>query len=60
MVMRTFPDLLTVALSLSACATGIYDPQTVTGNARGSALAQIMAECQEQTLAAEFVSPEES
>ena len=54
MIMRTFPGLLTVALTLSACATGSYDPQTVTDNARGSALAQIMAECQEQTLAPEF------
>jgi hypothetical protein len=54
MIMRTFPGLLTVALTLSACATGSYDPQTVTDNARGSALAQIRAECQEQTLAPEF------
>ena len=54
MIMRTFPGLLTVALTLSACATGSYDPQTVTDNAKGSALAQIMAECQEQTLAPEF------
>ena len=52
MIMRTFPGLLTVALTLSACAR--HDPQTVTDNARGSALAQIMAECQEQTLAPEF------
>ena len=50
--MRTFPGLLTVALTLSACVG--YDPQTVTDNARGSALAQIMGECQEQTLAPEF------
>ena len=50
--MRTFPGLLIVALTLSACAS--YDPQTVTDNARGSALAQIMGECQEQTLAPEF------
>ncbi|MGA7261700.1 MAG: hypothetical protein WBX30_12520, partial [Stellaceae bacterium] len=41
-------------MTLSACATGSYDPQTVTDNAKGSALAQIMAECQEQTLAPEF------
>src|ERR1700751_6289131 len=54
MIMRTFPGLLTVALTLSACATGGYDPQTVTDNARGGALAQIMAECQEQTVAPEF------
>jgi len=54
MIMRTFPGLLTVALTLSACATGSYDPQTVTDNARGGALAQIMAECQEQTVAPEF------
>ena len=54
MIMRTFPDLLTVALTLGACATGSYDPQTVTDNARGSALVQIMAECQEQTVAPEF------
>ena len=54
MIMRTFPGLLTVALTLSACATGSYDPQTVTDNARGSALAQIMAECHEQTVAPEF------
>jgi hypothetical protein len=53
MIMRTFPGLLTVALTLSACATGSYDPQTVTDNA-SSALAQIMAECQEQTVAPEF------
>src|ERR1700737_2741437 len=32
--------------ALSACATGSYDPQTVTDHAaRGSALAQIRAEC---------------
>jgi hypothetical protein len=55
MMMRTFPGLLIVALTLSACAAGSYDPQTVTENtARGSALAQIMAECQKQTLAPEF------
>src|ERR1700736_1302369 len=54
MIMRTFAGLLTVALTLSACATGSYDPQTVTDNARGSALVQIMAECQEQTVAPEF------
>ena len=54
MIMRTFAGLLTVALTLSACATGSYDLQTVTDNARGSALAQLMAECQEQTLAPEF------
>src|ERR1700731_4993941 len=54
MIMRTFAGLLTVALTLSACATGSYDPQTVTDNARGSALAQIMAECQEQAVAPEF------
>ena len=52
MIMRTFPGLLTVALTLSACAS--HDPQTVTDNPRGSALAQIMAECQEQTLTPEF------
>jgi hypothetical protein len=51
MIMRTFPGLLTVAFTLSACATGGYDPQTVTDNARGGALAQIMAEWQEQTVA---------
>jgi len=39
---------------LNACATGSYDLQTVTDNARGGALAQIMAECQEQTVAPEF------
>src|SRR3984893_9018867 len=54
MIMRTFAGLLTVALTLSACAIGSYDPQTVTDNARGSALAQIMAECHEQTVAPEF------
>src|SRR6202035_1526506 len=54
MIMRTFPGLLIVALTLSACATGSYDPQTVTDNARGSALVQIMAECQEQAVAPEF------
>ena len=55
MIMRTFPALLTVSLTLSACAMGSYDPQTVTDDAaRRSALAQIMAECQEQTLAPEF------
>jgi hypothetical protein len=54
MIMRTFLGLLTVALTLSACATGSYDPQTVTDNARGGTLAQIMAECQEQTVAPEF------
>jgi len=36
MIMRTFPGLLTVALTLSACATGSYDPQTVT-ETRGAA-----------------------
>jgi hypothetical protein len=55
MIMRIFPGLLILALTLSACAMGSYDPQTVTDDAaRGSALAQIMAECQEQTLAPEF------
>jgi hypothetical protein len=55
MVMRTSPSLLTVALALSACAIGSHDPQTVTDHAgKGSALAQIMAECQEQTLAPGF------
>src|SRR6266481_1552036 len=55
MIMRTFPGLLTVALTLSACATGSYDPQTLADDAaRGGALAHIMAECQEQTLAPEF------
>jgi hypothetical protein len=55
MIMRTFPGLLTVALTLNACVTGSYEPQTLTDDAaRGSALAQIMAECQEQTLAPEF------
>ena len=55
MVMRTSPSLLTVALTLSACAIGSHDPQTVTDHAgKGSALAQIMAECQEQTLAPGF------
>src|ERR1700719_4667746 len=54
MIMRTFAGLLTVALTLSACATGSYDPQTVTDNAKGGTLAHIMAECQEQTLAPEF------
>ena len=54
-MMRTFAGLLTVALTLGACASGSYDPQPVTDDAaRGSALAQIMAECQEQTLAPEF------
>ena len=53
--MRTFFGLLIAALTLSACATGSYDPQTVTEDAaRGGALAQIMAECQEQALAPEF------
>ena len=55
MIMRTFPGLLIAALTLSACAIGSYDPQTVTDNAaRGSALAQITAECQEQALAPEL------
>ena len=55
MIMRTFPGLLTVALTLSACATGSYDPQTLADDAaRGGALAHIMAECREQTLAPEF------
>src|SRR5437764_280745 len=55
MIMRTFPGLLILALTLSACAIGSYDPQTVTDDAaKGSALARIMAECQEQTLAPEF------
>ena len=55
MIMRTFPGLLIAALTLSACATDSYDPQTVADSAeRGSALAQITAECQEQTLAPEF------
>jgi hypothetical protein len=55
MIMRTFPGLLILALTLSACAIGSYDPQTVTDDAaRGSALARIMAECQQQTLAPEF------
>jgi hypothetical protein len=60
MIMRTFaglltPGLLTVSLTLSACAIGSNDPQTVTDDAaRGSALTQIMAQCQEQTLAPEF------
>jgi hypothetical protein len=55
MIMRTFPGLLIAALTLSACAIGSYDPQTVTDSAaRGSALAQIAAECQEQALAPEF------
>src|ERR1700757_601118 len=53
--MRTSPSLLTVALTLSACAIGSHDPQTVTDHAgKGSALAQIMAECQEQAVAPEF------
>jgi hypothetical protein len=55
MIMRTFPGLLIVALTLSACATGSYDPRTLTDDAaRGSALAEITAECQEQALAPEF------
>src|SRR5438309_5878171 len=55
MTMRTFPGLLIAALTLSACATGSSDPQTITEDAaRDSALAQIMAECQEQALAPEF------
>jgi hypothetical protein len=55
MTMRTVPGLLIVALMLSACSTGRYDPQAVTEDAaRGSALAQIMAECQEQALAPEL------
>jgi hypothetical protein len=55
MIMRTFPGLLIAALTLSACAIGSSDPRTVTEDAaRDSALAQIMAECQEQTLAPEF------
>ena len=53
--MRTFPGPLIVALTLSACAMSSYEPQTVTeGAARSAALAQIKAECQEQTLAPEF------
>jgi hypothetical protein len=54
MIMRTFLGLLTVALTLNACVTASYDPQTVTDNARGSALTQITAECHERTLAPEF------
>ena len=55
MTMRTVPGLLIVALMLGACSTGRYDPQAVTEDAaRGSALAQIAAECQEQALAPEF------
>ena len=55
MIMRTLPGLLILVLTLSACAIRSYDPQTVTDDAvRGSAIAQIMAECQEQTLAPEF------
>jgi hypothetical protein len=55
MIMRTFPGLLIVALTLSACGTGSYDPQRVSEDAaKSSALAQIMAECQEQALAPEF------
>src|SRR5690242_15888708 len=53
--MRTFPGPLIMALTLSACAMGGYGPQPVTeGAARGSALSQTMAECQERTLAPEF------
>ena len=53
--MRTFPGPLIVALTLSACAMSSYEPQTVTeGAARSATLAQIKAECQEQTLAPEF------
>jgi hypothetical protein len=53
--MRTFPGLLIAALTLSACAIRGYDPQTVADSAaKGSALAQIAAECQEQALAPEF------
>jgi hypothetical protein len=52
--MRTFPCLL-MAASLSACAAGSYQAQTVTDDVnRGNAIAQIMAECQEQALAPEF------
>src|SRR5690349_14413026 len=55
MIMRTFPGLLILALTLSACAIGSDNPQMVTDDAaRDSALAQIMAECQQQTLAPEF------
>ena len=55
MIMRTFPGLVIAALALSACSIGSSDPQTVTEDAaRDSALAQIMAECQEQALAPEF------
>jgi hypothetical protein len=55
MIMRTFRGLLIVALMLGACSTGRYEPQAVTEDAaKGSALAQIMAECQEQALAPEF------
>src|SRR5690348_6590574 len=55
MIMRTFRGLLIAALMLSACSTGSYDPQAVTEDAaKGSALAQTMAECQEQALAPEF------
>jgi hypothetical protein len=55
MIMRTFRGLLIAALMLSACSTGSYDRQAVKEDAaKGSALAQIMAECQEQALAPEF------
>jgi hypothetical protein len=55
MIMRTFPGVLTVALTLSACATGSYDPQTLADDAaRSGTFAHIMAECQEQALAPEF------
>jgi uncharacterized membrane protein len=55
MIMRTFPGLLTMALTLSACATGSHDPRTLTDDAAtGGKLAHITADCQEQTLAPEF------
>jgi hypothetical protein len=53
--MRSFQGLLIVALTLSACAMGSHDPQNVAEDpAKGSALAQIVAECREQALAPEF------
>jgi hypothetical protein len=48
--MRTFPCFLMAALTLSACAVGNNEPQTIADDAA----AQIVAECQEQALAPEF------
>jgi hypothetical protein len=50
--MKTFPCLFAAALTLSACSTSGY--QTVADDPPGDALAQVIADCQEQELAPEF------